>query len=161
MVEEVGEGADGLEPGDWVRATLPFGSYAEEFAVAATILLISDGIDYVRAAAFPLACSAEHLALVHRASLRTDEGLLVHGAAVNVGRAAVEVSKQLRAIIATDGSEERLSITTSEYGVAQPRGSNIRERTRKLIGIAYPRFRNELQHQGWLTALHHDLLDVC
>jgi acyl-CoA hydrolase len=32
----------------------------------------------------------------------------------------------------------------TEYGVAELRGSSIRERTRSLIGIAHPRFRDEL-----------------
>src|ERR687890_750289 len=36
----------------------------------------------------------------------------------------------------------------TEYGVAELRGSSIRQRTRKLIGIAHPRFRNELVHQA-------------
>ena len=36
----------------------------------------------------------------------------------------------------------------TEYGVAELRGSSIRERTRKLIGIAHPRFRNELQRRA-------------
>jgi acyl-CoA hydrolase len=33
----------------------------------------------------------------------------------------------------------------TEYGVAELRGSSIRERTRKLIGIAHPKFRDELE----------------
>jgi acyl-CoA hydrolase len=32
----------------------------------------------------------------------------------------------------------------TEYGVAELRGSSIRERTRRLIAIAHPKFRNEL-----------------
>jgi acyl-CoA hydrolase len=36
----------------------------------------------------------------------------------------------------------------TEYGVAELRGSSIRERTRKLIGIAHPKFREELAHQA-------------
>ena len=36
----------------------------------------------------------------------------------------------------------------TEYGVAELRGSSIRERTRKLIGIAHPRFRDELQRRA-------------
>jgi acyl-CoA hydrolase len=35
----------------------------------------------------------------------------------------------------------------TEYGVAELRGSSIRERTRKLIGIAHPKFREELERQ--------------
>ena len=36
----------------------------------------------------------------------------------------------------------------TEYGVAELRGSTIRERTRKLIGIAHPAFRDELERQA-------------
>ena len=36
----------------------------------------------------------------------------------------------------------------TEYGVAELRGSSIRERTRKLIGIAHPRFRDELERRA-------------
>ena len=36
----------------------------------------------------------------------------------------------------------------TEYGVAELRGSSIRERARKLISIAHPRFRDELRRQA-------------
>src|SRR5918997_127253 len=36
----------------------------------------------------------------------------------------------------------------TEYGVAELHGSSIRERTRRLIGIAHPKFRDELQRQA-------------
>jgi acyl-CoA hydrolase len=36
----------------------------------------------------------------------------------------------------------------TEYGVAELRGSSIRERTRRLIGIAHPKFRDGLAHQA-------------
>src|SRR5215203_3366533 len=36
----------------------------------------------------------------------------------------------------------------TEYGVAELRGSSIRQRTRKLIGIAHPKFRDELAQQA-------------
>ena len=36
----------------------------------------------------------------------------------------------------------------TEYGVAELRGSSIRERTRKLIDIAHPKFRDELEHRA-------------
>ena len=32
----------------------------------------------------------------------------------------------------------------TEYGVAELRGSSIRERTRRLIAIAHPKFRDDL-----------------
>ncbi len=36
----------------------------------------------------------------------------------------------------------------TEYGVAELRGSTIRERTRKLIGIAHPKFRDDLERRA-------------
>ncbi len=36
----------------------------------------------------------------------------------------------------------------TEYGVAELRGGTIRERTRKLIGIAHSAFRDELERQA-------------
>ena len=36
----------------------------------------------------------------------------------------------------------------TEYGVAELRGSSIRERTRKLIGIAHPKSRDDLTRQA-------------
>ena len=36
----------------------------------------------------------------------------------------------------------------TEYGVAELRGSPIRERTRRLIGIAHPKFRDDLERKG-------------
>lgn len=36
----------------------------------------------------------------------------------------------------------------TEYGVAELRGSSIRERARRLIAIAHPKFRDELERSG-------------
>ena len=36
----------------------------------------------------------------------------------------------------------------TEYGVAELRGASIRERTRRLIAIALPKFRDELTRQA-------------
>jgi acyl-CoA hydrolase len=36
----------------------------------------------------------------------------------------------------------------TEYGVAELRGSSIRERTRKLIDISHPKFRDDLEREA-------------
>src|SRR3954464_11878372 len=117
VVAEVGAGVEGLEPGDRVMAALPHGGFAEEVvAPSSNVLRIPEGMEFPDAAAFPLAYGAAHLALVHRAQLRAGDVLLVHGAAGNVGRAAVEVGKRLGAtVIATGGNEESLRVA-SEHG---------------------------------------------
>ena len=36
----------------------------------------------------------------------------------------------------------------TEYGVAELRGSSIRERTRRLIAVAHPKFRDDLENRA-------------
>ena len=36
----------------------------------------------------------------------------------------------------------------TEYGVAELRGSSIRERTKRLIAIAHPKFRDDLTRRA-------------
>jgi NADPH2:quinone reductase len=112
VIEELGEDAGELEPGDRVMAALPHGGYAEEVVTpAANIVPIPNGMDFCSAAAFPVAYGTSHLALTHRVILQTGDVLLVHGAAGNVGRAAVEIGKRLGAtVIATGGGPESLKV---------------------------------------------------
>ncbi len=136
VVAEIGEGVDGLEPGDRVMAALPHGGYAEDVTVsAANVLPIPDGMDFPTAATFPVAYGTAHLALVHRARLKEGQTLLVHGAAGNVGRAATEVGKQLGAtIIATGGGVQSLR-TASEHGADHTidyERENVRDRVEAL-----------------------------
>jgi NADPH:quinone reductase len=115
VVSEVGEGVDGLEPGDRVMAVLGHGGYAEEVVAPATnVLPIPEGMDFSVAAAFPLAYGTAHLALTRRARLGAGEVLLVHGGAGNVGRAAIEIGKRLGAtVIATAGGPEHSEIAAA------------------------------------------------
>jgi NADPH2:quinone reductase len=110
IVAEVGLGVRDFKPGDRVMAALPHGGFAEEVVCPAmNAVSIPDGMDFPSAAAFPVAYGTVHLALIHRAHLKEGQTLLVHGAAGNVGRAAVEVGKILGAtVIATGGSPESL-----------------------------------------------------
>ncbi len=136
VVEELGEGVEGLEPGDRVVAPLGHGGYADEVVAPATnVLPIPDGMDFQEAAAFPVAYGTAHLALTRRAHLGEGQVLLVHGAAGNVGRAAVEIGKRLGAeVIATAGSAEHLEISaergaghTIDYGQ-----EDVKERVEEL-----------------------------
>jgi len=66
---------------------------------------------YEDAAAFQLIYQTSYFALVHRASLKKGEFLLVHGGAGGVGTAAIQIGKALGArVIATAGSPDKLEI---------------------------------------------------
>lgn len=62
-----------------------------------------------------------------------------------------EVSKivpQLMLGAAVSLSRNDVDIIVTEHGVAHLRGTSIRERVEKLIGIAEPKFRDELWQQA-------------
>jgi hypothetical protein len=86
-VIETGDGVPSLRTGQRVLAVLRNGGgYAEEIVLdAATVLSIPETMDFVTAAAFPVAYGTSHFALTHRGDLQSGETLLVLGAAGGVG----------------------------------------------------------------------------
>ena len=138
-VIEVGAGVSHLEPGSRVLAVSRFGgSYAEELVVDAHIVVpLPDKVDFVTAAAFPVAYGTSHFALTHRGALRAGEWLVVTGAAGGVGLTAVEIGKQLGArVIAVAGGAEKCALAR-EYGAdatIDHRQEKIGERIKELTG---------------------------
>ena len=105
-IVETGSAVDGLRVGQRALAVLRNGgSYAEEIVLdAAAVVPIPDAMDFVRAAAFPVAYGTAHFALTHRGHLQPGETLLVLGAAGGVGLTAVEIGKAMGArVIAAAG----------------------------------------------------------
>lgn len=112
-VIEVARNAGDLRPGRRVMAVSRFGgSYAEELVIGAkSVVPIPGAMDYVTAAAFPVAYGTSHFALTHRGGLKPGETLLVLGASGGVGLTAVEIGKVLGAhVIAAAGSAEKLAV---------------------------------------------------
>ena len=108
-----GPGVEAFQPGDRVLI-LAMGCWAEEVCVPAEALVnISDEIDMVTAAAFPVAYNTAWHALLQRGNLQAGETLLVHGASGGVGLAAVQIGKYLGArVIATGFCDDKLAIVS-------------------------------------------------
>ncbi len=103
----------GLKPGDRVLAFARFGgAHADEAVVPAAIVTpVPKDMEFVTAAAFPVAYGTAHFALAYRGGLQPGESLLVLGAAGGVGLAAIEVGKSLGArVIAAASSAEKLAV---------------------------------------------------
>jgi NADPH2:quinone reductase len=106
-------GIEHVRPGDRVLAfARRGGGHAEEAVVPGAIVApIPDGMDFVTAAALPVAYGTAHFALTHRGHLAAGETLLVLGASGGVGLAAIEVGKLLGArVIAAASSAEKLAM---------------------------------------------------
>ena len=114
------------------------GGYAEEIVLdAAAVVPIPDTLDFVTAAAFPVAYGTSHFALTHRGHLQPRETLLVLGAAGGVGLTAVEIGKALGArVIAAAGGAEKLAVARSRGAdeLIDYRAESIRDRVRALTG---------------------------
>jgi NADPH2:quinone reductase len=136
-VLECAAGVEHVRPGDRVLAfARRGGGHAEEVVVPGAIVTpIPDDMDFVTAAAFPVAYGTAHFALTHRGYLAARETLLVLGAAGGVGLAAIEIGKLLGArVFAAASSAEKLAIArqhgadeTINYGV-----ENLRDQVRAL-----------------------------
>src|SRR5215469_11386868 len=134
---ETGSGVVGLRTGQRVLAVLRNGGgYAEEIVLdAATVVPIPETMDFVTAAAFPVAYGTSHFALTHRGHLQSGETLLVLGAAGGVGLTAVEIGKALGArVIAAASGADKLAVAKSRGADAliDYRSESIRDRVREL-----------------------------
>ena len=136
-VIECAAGVDHVRTGDRVMAFARFGgAHADEAVVPADIVVpIPESMDFVSAAAFPVAYGTAHFALAYRGNLKPGENLLVLGAAGGVGLAAVEVGKLLGArVIAAASSAEKLVIA-KEHGadeLVNYSDGSLRDQVREL-----------------------------
>lgn len=135
---EVGEGVTHLKPGDRVVAVTYSGGLAEEACVPAQAAMpLPPGMDFVTAAAFPLAYGTSHIALNHRGQLQAGETLLVLGAAGGMGLTAVELGKLMGAtVIAAASTDEKLALAQA-YGadhLINYSQENIRDRIKAITG---------------------------
>jgi len=112
VVREVGESVKAFKKGDQVYGTIPYGSYAEQVVVPASLLQpLPKGMSFVEGAAFGLIYPTSYAGLLNRAALKAGEILLVHAAAGGVGTAAVQIGRALGAtVIATVGSASKVEI---------------------------------------------------
>jgi NADPH:quinone reductase len=118
-IEAIGEGVEGIKPGDRVMAQTGMGGFAE-YAVAPAVgaRSLPAGMSDDEAAGFFLVYSTSHFGLAYRAQMKPGESVLVHSAAGGVGMAAVQIARALGAgkIIGTVGSDEKLDVIR-ELGV--------------------------------------------
>src|SRR5438067_5229844 len=104
-----GEGVSGWSVGDRLIAALGFGGLAEQVIVSADRAIpLPAGRSFEQGSALLMTYATAIHALVDRGKLRAGQILLVLGAAVGVGIAAVEIGKALGArVIAAVSSEDK------------------------------------------------------
>jgi NADPH2:quinone reductase len=136
VVKALGPDVAGLAVGDAGIAMLRFGGFAEEALVPAErFWRIPADVDFIAAAAFPLAYGTSYHALKDRARLQPGETLVVLGAAGGVGLAGVQLGKLMGAkVIACASSDEKLA-TCRAHGAdlaVNYRRQNLRDTLKEL-----------------------------
>jgi NADPH2:quinone reductase len=110
LVSAIGEGVEGLHPGDRIQALTHWGGYAEKVIAAPEFCTpIPAAMSFEEAAALVIVYSTAHVALTIRAQVTPGDWLIVTGAGGGVGLAAVEIGTILGArVIAIASSKEKL-----------------------------------------------------
>jgi alcohol dehydrogenase len=108
-VAEIGEDVTGFEVGQAVfgqaNAIGGQGSYAEFTPVkTAQLAAKPESLDFVQAAALPLAATSAWQALVDHMNLQSGQKILIHGGAGGIGSFAIPIAKHIGAYVATTAS---------------------------------------------------------
>ena len=99
-INAIGESVEGFNLGDRVAVYAGQGGLAEEGVFDADrVVRVPDSMSFEQAAGFLVAYGTSHMALAHRARLKSGETLLVTGAAGGVGLTAVEIGKLMGATV--------------------------------------------------------------
>jgi NADPH:quinone reductase-like Zn-dependent oxidoreductase len=110
---ELGEGVEGLSPGQRVFAGTQFGGYASEVVAAAgDVLTLADELSFEQGAAIPVNYGTAWAGLIGYGSLRAGERVLVHSAGGGVGIAATQIAKRAGAEVygtASPGKHARIA----------------------------------------------------
>ena len=110
VIESVGDGVSGLQPGDRVVASCGYNGARDKIALPAdSIIKIPDSLDFDRASGIIITYGTALHALEDRAKAQRGETLAVLGAAGGTGLAACELGKELGLkVIACASSDEKL-----------------------------------------------------
>lgn len=112
IVESLGDGVTGWQPGDRILAYINWGGAREKVAVKASALIaVPDAVSDTMAAGLSVTYGTAMHGLVDRGRIATEETVVVTGASGGAGLAAVECAKLLGArVIAIASSDVKLQI---------------------------------------------------
>jgi NADPH:quinone reductase-like Zn-dependent oxidoreductase len=152
-VEAVGSGADGFAPGDSVFALLDRdrGGFAQFAAIkAADCAAKPDSLDFIQAAAVPLAGLTSWQGLFEQGGLQAGQRVLIHGAGGGVGHFAVQFARARGAmVIATCSVRDRdfvLSLGATE--AIDYKNERFEDRVRDM-DLVYDLIGGETQERSW------------
>jgi len=138
VVDAVGPGVTGCQPGDRVFAAVGSGAFAEYVVTpAGQVVSLPDGLDFARGASFLQAYGTAWFAMKHRTVVGPGEWVLVTGAGGGVGLAAVDVARAAGAhvvAVASSADKRRLARAAGAEAVIDPLTEDVKARAHELTG---------------------------
>jgi NADPH:quinone reductase len=128
--------ACGFKAGDRVAAVPVIGGFAETVAVDASMVFpLPANMDTRRGAAMPLNYLTAHFALLRRGALRSQDVVLVHGAAGGLGTAACQLAAAKGArVIAVVSTLEKAALARSLGADEVVHAAGFRDEVSRLTG---------------------------
>ncbi|GAB3902672.1 NAD(P)-dependent alcohol dehydrogenase [Larkinella knui] len=134
IIEQVGLMVTDLKPGDRVVASLGMtgGGYAE-YAVAkdTNVAKLPDEVDFVQAAAMPVAAGTALQALRDKGHLRPGDRVLINGATGGVGTFAIQIAKLLGGLVTAVCSTNGVALAR-QLGADQVIDYNVADFTKSI-----------------------------
>ena len=140
-VESLGDGVEGVEPGQRVMGGCRFGAYAELAVTGASeVVPLPDGWSFAEGAALTVAYTTAYAGLVRYGGLRAGERVLIHSAAGGVGIAATQIAKLTGAEVFGTASPPKHDAIRG-FGVDHPvdyRTHDVVDEVRRMTGEREP-----------------------
>jgi NADPH:quinone reductase-like Zn-dependent oxidoreductase len=140
-VESLGDGVEGVEPGQRVMGGCRFGAYAELAVTGASELVpLPEDWSFAEGAALPVAYATAYAGLVRFGGLREGERVLIQAAGGGVGIAATQVAKLCGAEVFGTASPAKHDAIRG-FGVDHPidyRTHDVVDEVRSLTGERRP-----------------------
>ena len=160
---ELGDGVNGLTPGQRVLASTKFGGYASQVVVPSVdVVPLPERLTFEQGAAIPVAYGTAWAALIGYGSLQPGERVLIHSAGGGVGIAATQIAKHAgaevygtaspakHARIIELGVDHALDYTASGWEQGLPQFDVILD---AIGGASFRRSYSQLRAGGRLVAL--------
>ncbi|MGE5233076.1 MAG: NAD(P)H-quinone oxidoreductase [Acidobacteriota bacterium] len=118
VVAELGEGTGGFRLGDRVMALLGGGGHATRaVAPVGQVMPLPENLSFAEGAALPEACLTAWTNLVVEGGLRPGETVLVTGATGGMGTMAVQIARELGALVVAAGRSATSLQALAAYGI--------------------------------------------
>ena len=137
VVEKVGAGVTGLQPGDRIMGVTRFGAYATHLNIDARYAIpLPETWDFATGAAYLVQTLTAYYGMLHLGAMQKGSNVLIHSAVGGVGLQALKIAKAYECFtIGTVGSPAKVDFAKQQgYDQVIVRGKDFEQQLRDALG---------------------------